>query len=171
MRSTIRALTAGALLAIATATTGSAASPTIIPIPPVDYLDPFVCDADPVIHVTYTGPFRLTLFKDAAGNVTRDAITAPGVRVVLTDEATGRSLSGASPAVFRTTYDASGSIDRLTVNGLNAAITVPGHGLVLLDTGRIVWALGFQGPVLQERGPHAWLGSGDAEAFCGWFRD
>ncbi len=55
------------------------------------------------------------------------------------------------------------------MNGLNAAITVPGTGVVLLDTGSITWAGGFQGPVLAESGPHGWLGSDDRQAFCDYF--
>ena len=46
-------------------------------IPSVEYDDPFVCGADPVIHVTYTTPFRLATWTDSDGNVLRDAIFAP----------------------------------------------------------------------------------------------
>ena len=74
-----------------------------------------------------------------------------------------------SPAVFRTEYDADGSVVSLTVNGLNAAIAVPGSGIVLLDTGTITWAGGFQGPLLEDHGSHSWLGPDDASAFCGYF--
>jgi hypothetical protein len=148
-----------------------AAPPTSVDIPPIVYDDPFVCDGDPVIHVTYTTSFRLVTWTDRDGTLLRDAIFAPRTRVVLTDAATGKSLSGISPAVFRTSYNPDGSIVSLTVTGLNAAITLPGQGVILLDTGMIAWEGGFLGPTLAEGGPHAWMGSDDREAFCAYFRD
>ena len=83
---------------------------------------------------------------------------------------TGRELSGAAPAVFRTTYNLDGTIASLTATGLNAAITLPGQGRILLDTGRIAWEGGFLGPTLFEAGPHGWMGSDEHEAFCAYYR-
>ena len=163
------ALFASLALVLTVVGSAAAAAPTRITIPPVEYDDPFVCGGDPVIHVTYTTPFKLVIWTDADGNLIRDAIFAPRSRVTLTDVATGRSLSGISPAVFRTTYAPEGSVERLTVTGLNAAIAVPGQGVVLLDTGKITWSGGFQGPVVFEGGPHGWLGSDDNAAFCAYF--
>jgi len=148
-----------------------ASAPTSVEIPSVEFDDPFVCGADPVIHVSYTAPFRLVTWVDRDGTVLRDATFALRSRVVLTDTATGKSLSGISPAIFRTAYNADGSIASLTVTGLNAAITLPGQGRILLDTGRIVWEGGFMGPTLFEAGPHEWMGSDDREAFCAYYRD
>jgi hypothetical protein len=170
MRSFVSIL-ASAVLLLVVAGSAAAAAPIRVTIPSVDYDDPFVCGGDPVIHVTYDTTFKLVMWTDADGNVTRDAIFAPATRVTLTDESTGRSLSGSSPAVFRTTYAADGSIETLRVSGLNAAITIPGAGVVLLDTGSITWTDGFQGPVLAESGPHGWLGSDDHTAFCAYFTD
>ena len=159
-----------ASMALVLSAVGTAAAGAIrIPIPAVEYDDPFVCDGSPVIHVSYSAPFKLVMWTDADGNIVRDAIFAPRSRVILTDVETGRSLSGISPAVFRTTYAPDGSVEVLSVSGLNAAVTVPGQGIVLLDTGSISWSGGFQGPVVAEHGPHAWMGSGDADAFCAYF--
>jgi hypothetical protein len=169
MRRLGSALVVAAIVSLGAASAVNAGRPSAEWIPAVEYDDPFVCGGDPVIHVSYTSPFRLVTWYDAEGNLVRDAIFAPGTRVVLTDTSTGRSLSGSSPAVFRTTYAEDGSVESLTVTGLNAAIAVPGHGIVLLDTGQITWQGGFQGPVLAERGPHGWLGSTDRDAFCGYF--
>ena len=166
MHQVLRTVACSAVLALAIAAPAAAGKPDAVWIPPVEYDDPFVCAGDPVIHVSYTTPFKLVTWTDRDGNLIRDAIFAPRTRVVLTATSTGRSLSGSSPAIFRTTFAADGSVESLTVTGLNAAITIPGTGVVLLDTGSITWAGGFQGPVLAESGPHGWLGSDDHEAFC-----
>ena len=160
-----------ATMALVLSAVGTAAAGTIrIPIPAVEYDDPFVCDGSPVIHVSYSAPFKLVMWTDADGNIVRDATFAPRSRVILTDVETGRSLSGISPAVFRTTYADDGSVLALRVTGLDAAITIPGQGRVLLETGVIEWSGGFLGPVLAEHGPHGWFGSDDHEAFCNYFR-
>lgn len=170
MRRIVSLSVIGAVLSLGLATTVQAAAPTTQVIPAVEFDDPFLCEGDPVVHVSYTAPFRLVTYVDNDGNVTRDATFGPRARLVLTDEATGRTLTSLSPAVFRTTYDAAGSIESITVNGLNAAITVPGQGVILLDTGTIAWQGGFLGPTLVESGPHGWFGSGDRAALCAYFR-
>ena len=169
MRSVVSILASIALLLVAAGSV-AAGAPTRLTVPSVEYDDPFVCAGDPLIHVSYTTAFKLVTWTDADGTVVRDAIFAPGTRVILSDEASGRSLSGSSPAVFRTTYASDGSIEKLTVTGLSAAIAIPGQGVVLLDTGYLVWSGGFLGPTLADRGPHGWLGSDGAEAFCDYFR-
>ena len=170
MRKIAGPIAAAALLLAALASPAQAAAPVILEIPAVEFDDPYVCGGDPVIHVSYTAPFRLMLYVGRDGAVVRDATFGPHSRVVLTDVATGRSLSGISPAVFRTTYDANGSVVSITVNGLSTAITVPGQGVVLLDTGSITWSGGFLGPTLAQHGPHQWLGGDDNGAFCDWYR-
>jgi hypothetical protein len=172
MRTRVSALgVLGALvLVVSAAGSALAAGPTRQSVPTADFDDPYICGADPVIHVSYTAGFRLVTWTDSSGAVIRDAIFAPGSRVVLTDDSTGRSLSGISPAVFRTTYAADGSVEQLTVTGLNAAIAIPGEGMVLLDTGSLTWAGGFLGPTLAEHGPHAWFGTDAHETFCAWYR-
>jgi hypothetical protein len=169
MRSVVSILASIALLLVAAGSV-SAGAPTRLTVPSVEYDDPFVCAGDPVIHVSFNTPFKLVIWTDADGNVVRDAIFAPGTSVTLSDEATGRSLSGTSPAIFRTTYASDGAIENLTVTGLSAAIAIPGQGVVLLDTGYIAWSGGFQGSILADRGPHGWLGTDGAEAFCDYFR-
>jgi hypothetical protein len=158
------------LLLLGAVSGAQAGAPTTIDIPAVEFDDPFVCGGDPVIHVAYTAPFVLRLYFDADGTLVRDATFGPRSRVIFSDPLTGRSLSGISPAVFRTTYADDGSVESVTVNGLSAAITIPKQGVVLLDTGSITWEGGFVGPTLAERGPHEWLGTDNNSAFCDWFR-
>jgi hypothetical protein len=164
-----RSLIGAVVLAVALALPASAAPPQRQDIPSVDFDDPFVCGGDPVIHVSYTTSFRLVTWTDKHGNVIRDATFAPRTRVVLTDVSTGRSLSGTSPAIFRTTFAPDGSVISLSATGLNAAITIPGQGVILLDTGKITWAGGFGGPITVESGPHQWQGTADRDAFCEYF--
>jgi hypothetical protein len=170
MRKTAGPVVAAALLLLAFSPSARAAAPITLDIPAVEFDDPFVCGGDPVIHVSYTAPFKVMLYLGRDGSIVRDATFGPGSRVVLTDNVTGRSLSGISPAIFRTTYAADGSIVSVTVNGLSAAIAVPGEGVVLLDTGTITWSGGFQGPVIASNGPHQWLGGDDNTAFCDYYR-
>lgn len=155
------------LLVAASAPAVQAAKPVVIELPPIIYDDPFVCGGDPVVHVTYSGTLRLTLWFDAAGNLVRDAVTPGGmVTVAFSSDATDRTLTSLSPAPFRTTYNADGSIDTLTANGLNAIIAFPGDGVVLLDTGALTWAGGFGGELVASGGSHEWHVGGDVAAFC-----
>jgi hypothetical protein len=171
MRKLVATATLLSLLCFGLASAALAGKPEVINLPPIEYDDPFVCGGDPVLHVSYTGTFKLTLFTDNAGNLVRDAIVGGGrITVTFSDPGSGRSLSGSSPAPFRTTYNADGSVAQLRTDGLNAAITIPGEGVVLVDTGSLTWDGGFGGPVLAEHGPHDWFGSGDASAFCDYFR-
>jgi hypothetical protein len=168
MRKIARTFAMAALLSLSAASTAFAARPTVIDLPPISFDDPYLCGGDPVLHVEYGGTFKLTLFYDNDGNLIRDAIVGGG-RITVTFSANGKSLSGASPAPFRTAYNADGSIATLTANGLNASITVPGEGVVLLDTGTIVWEGGFLGPLDFAAGPHEWFVGGDLSAFCAYF--
>ena len=93
----------------------------------------------------------------------------PGFRVSFS--ANGKTLSTAGPAVLHITYNADGSIAQTVVTGLIGSLTVPGHGVILLDTGYIVFAGEFAAsPVIDAKGPHEFFGSeADFEAFCAYF--
>ena len=167
MRRLTSIIALAALCSVAFAPAALAAKPVVIDLPPVEFDDPFVCGGDPVIHVAYEGTFRLSLFFDQEGTLVRDAIVGGGrISVTFSSATSGRSLSGMSPAPFRTTYNADGSVARLTASGLNAAITIPGEGVVLLDTGSITWTGGFGGAVEGAAGPHDWFIGADTSAFC-----
>lgn len=171
MRKLVSTVTLSSLPCFGLASAALAAQPQVINLPPVEFDDPYICGGDPVLHVAYTGTFKLTLFFDNAGNLVRDAIGGGGrITVTFSDPQSGRSLTGSSPAPFRTTYNADGSVAQVSTDGLNAAITIAGAGIVLLDAGSLTWDGGFGGPVLAEHGPHGWFGSGDASAFCAYFQ-
>jgi hypothetical protein len=93
----------------------------------------------------------------------------PGFRVSFS--ANDKTLSTAGPAVLHITYNADGSIAQTVVTGLIGALTVPGHGVILLDTGYIVFAGEFAvSPVILAKGPHEFFGpEADFEAFCAYF--
>jgi hypothetical protein len=164
----LMSISAAVVLGLSYASTALAAPPTVILLPPVSFDDPFLCSGDPVIHVEYSGTFRLSLYTDRNGNLIRDAITGQG-SITVTFSAAGKSLTSESPAPFRTTYASDGSVDTLTASGLNAAVTIPGSGVVLLDTGSITWAGGFGGSLVGSAGPHVWFLGGDTSAFCAYF--
>jgi hypothetical protein len=167
MRRLASILAITSLLVLAAAPAVLAAKPVVIDLPGIEYDDPLVCGGDPLVHVAYGGTFRLVLFFDQAGNLVRDAIEGGGpITVTFSADGSDRTLTGMSPAPFRTTYNADGSIATLTANGLNAAITIPGEGVVLLDTGSIMWAGGFGGPVEASGGPHDWFLGAETTAFC-----
>ena len=85
--------------------------------------------------------------------------------------ANGKTLSTAGPAVEHITYNPDGSIAQTVVTGLLGALTVPGYGVILLDTGYLVFAGEFAAsPVILAKGPHELFGpEADFEAFCAYF--
>ena len=171
MRKLASALILASAAIVAATTAAIAAPPVVVDLPPIEYDDPFVCAGDPVVHVAYNSNLKLTLFFGRDGNLTRDVIGPAGqVTVTFTNPDSGRSLSGQSPAPFRTTYNPDGSVDTLTANGLNIAITLPGEGVVLHDAGKLTWAGGFGGEIVASGGQHAWYVGGDASAFCAYLR-
>jgi hypothetical protein len=89
----------------------------------------------------------------------------------VTFSANGKTLSTAGPADTHVTYNPDGTIAQSVLTGLLGALTVPGYGVILLDTGYIVFAGEFAAsPVILERGPHEFFGpEADFEAFCAYF--
>lgn len=106
---------------------------------------------------------------DITQNPTKEIVAQPNG--IVSWSANGKTLSSRGPAVLMITYNADGSIAQTKVAGLLIAVTVPGHGVILLDTGYIVFAGEFRAsPVILERGPHQFLGGeADVTAFCGYF--
>jgi hypothetical protein len=155
------------LLCLAVAPTAFASQPVVVYLPPIIYDDPWVCGGDPVIHVIYDTDTKLTMTFDQDGNLIRDTLTGGGkIFVTFSSDVSDRTLSGPSPAPFRTAYNADGSISTLQATGLNVAITIPGQGVVLLDAGVLTWDGGFGGSVDGSGGHHNWYLGGDTEAFC-----
>ena len=80
-----------------------------------------------------------------------------------TNLASGKSLSSHEAAPLIVYYNPDGSFAALQNVGLIFNVTVPWHGTVLLDVGRVV-IIRHQGIVF-EAGPHQ-EENGDTSAFC-----
>jgi hypothetical protein len=111
------------------------------------------------VHVSYAGFGRATTYFNEAGDPIRLQIhtTVHGSAV---NTSTGRSLSDDESAVV--------SIDLLTgettINGAPAHVTAPGEGIVIHDTGRIVFDANWN--VTFEAGPHDQADQGPFQAYC-----
>jgi hypothetical protein len=155
------ALVAVALAALGTASSVSAASPTTVQIDvsfPVD-LCPGVA-----MEQTLAGTVKII-----TQNPQQEIQVFPNTTVSFT--ANGKTLSTIAPGILHITYNPDGSIAQTIVTGLSGALTVPGHGVILLDTGYIVFAGEFAAsPVVSSPGPHEFFGAdADLEAFCAYF--
>ena len=105
---------------------------------------------------------------DITQNPTKEISAQP--RGVVSWTANGKTLSSRGPAVLMITYNADGSVAQTKVAGLLVAVTLPGQGVILLQTGEVVFAGAFRdSPVVLSHGPNQFLGSGDLSAFCGYF--
>jgi hypothetical protein len=107
--------------------------------------------------------FQVITYYDSAGNPVKSILTNYKSRFTVTATANGKTLLANDPVVNFTSF-LSDTVVRL---GLVYNYTVPGAGVVLLETGRVVFDLAT-GDVLFEAGPHQVL-EGDTEAFCSYF--
>jgi hypothetical protein len=89
---------------------------------------------------------------------------APAFRVTFSGP--GGSFGAPGPAVEIRTLKPDGSPDIVTVVGLLTAVHLPGQGVILLDTGKIVFHEYLGGELIAEVGPHEMFGSGDATQKC-----
>jgi hypothetical protein len=76
---------------------------------------------------------HLVTWADAAGNRTRQIVTAPGARITWTNLANGKSVSSANTFAVHKTFNPDGSVT-LAFTGINFAIQ--GGGRVYVDSGR-----------------------------------
>lgn len=148
-------------LALGLASTATAARPATVEVD-VTFPSGLCTGAD--VQQTLHGTVRII-----TGNPHKEIQVFPGFRVSFS--ANGKTLSTAGPAVEHITYNADGTIDQTVVTGLLGALTVPGYGVILLDTGYIVFDGEFAAsPVILERGPHEFFGGeADLTAFCDYF--
>lgn len=84
-------------------------------------------------------------------------------RYVATASANGKTLLTNYPQVIRTTF----SDNTRTEMGLSIAYRVPGQGLILINTGRLVLDRAT-GDVIFSAGPHDVV-EGNVSAFCDYF--
>ena len=126
-------------------------------------VDSELCDFDVTSH--FFGAITFTDFYDNTGFLyKRIAKGRPGpFRVTAT--AKGTTLISQNASFSETiTYNPDGSIKTLTDNGVYNRYTVPGRGIVWLDTGHLIVDGDFN--VLFVAGPRQ---NGDFKAFCAAF--
>ena len=111
------------------------------------------------------GTFQIATFFDASGTPTKQIITVRSPYVV-TLSAHGKTLTGVSPFAEKIVLDAEGELVTATLVGLVSQFRVPGDGVLLIDTGRIVFDADFD--IIFEAGPHP-VAHGDTAALCDYF--
>jgi hypothetical protein len=155
-----------ALVALTPATAARAVPPTHTTVYVDDtFEDPSLtrkCGFSVQIHLE--GPIKAIRKVDRAGNPVQEIQVAPGFRV--TFSANGNSLTTPGPAVALITLAPDGSPDIVTAVGLLAAVHLPGKGVILLDTGKIVFYDYLGGELIAAAGPHELFGTGDATQMC-----
>jgi hypothetical protein len=157
-------------LSLVFASAARAVPPLIEPIPFPDFVDTSTCSFAIAVH--FEGTVTAHIFFDKTGTVVKEIDIFGNFTVTFTDTRLGgKSLSTKGPAPGITTFNPDGSTDTATIVGLNAAIAIPGEGLVLLDAGRIVFEGGIGGPIRFENGPHQIFGTGDHSKFCAALAD
>lgn len=154
----------GALLALIAAAPSLAAPPTFTVIPVDNTFEfPYVSDACgfPVVFHE-EGRVKIAEHVDRSGSLTQVIITSIQWKIAFTNPATGASIESASPLPVKITFEPDGTelVARL---GLNFALTVPGQGLISLETGKIV--LDQAGAIRFEAGPHPFI-RGDLAPLC-----
>jgi len=120
---------------------------------------------------TCSFPFAISIegfVKVASVQVKKDGsvrIVEVAPATTVTAAAGSKSLRGAIGGTAIYDVNPQGDLVKITFPGLNAAFTVPGTGIVLLETGLLV--LAPDGTVLRESGPHQMFGSNpDVVKFC-----
>lgn len=148
------------IVTLGLATTAAAAPPISFEVD-----DSFPVDTCPGIDLTQTLQGTVRIITQ---NPSKEIQVFPQFRVSISGN--GRTLSSAGPAVAHITYNGDGSVAQTKVTGLLAAFTVPGHGVILLDAGDIVFAGGFPfAPVIIAHGQFDFFVEEDFEAFCAYF--
>jgi hypothetical protein len=119
-----------------------AAEPAHVVIPINDtFTDNQSCDFPVVVHLEGTG--RSTDFFDKNGNLIRTLSVFPGLTISFS--ANGKTLTSASPAIDIDTFNADGTVTAF-IAGLLAHISVPGQGIIAINTGLRIYLFTEQGP-------------------------
>ena len=113
-----------------------------------------------------TGTFQVATFFSTAGVPTKSIITVRS-HYAVSLSANGKTLVGISPFVQKDILFPNGDVASRTLTGVEWQFRIPGGGLVLIDTGRVV-RFHADGPVVFEAGPHPVL-HGDTQALCAYF--
>lgn len=163
MRRTFLALPLVTLLMFVLAIQPAAAVPPVVVFDESfddTFVDEETCGVPIEVHSVGRAIHRHYLDQD--GNVVKHQTWFKGTDTA-TNLVTGKSLSGRfSGSDFQREHE--GEFGPLAVNGLQFHFTAPGHGAILLDSGRVVFDA-ETGEVIFLAGPHMVL-AGDFEAFC-----
>jgi hypothetical protein len=81
----------------------------------------------------------------------------------LTNPDNGRSVAGRWVENWPLTGE-----DGIHGSGLFWQVTVPGHGIILLESGYLLFGGPPEYPLLVQHGPSSFASAGDMEAFCGY---
>jgi hypothetical protein len=121
-----------------------------------------------LVQFDISGEFHEVDFFDSAGSLTKSIVTQGHGAITLTASANGTTIGGTPPQnyVYIVTYNADGTIDTQSNDGIFVHLTVPGHGNVLVQVGRFV--LDGYGNLIFEAGPDQDF-SGDTAEFCAAF--
>jgi hypothetical protein len=122
-----------------------------------------ICDFNVRFH--FFGNVTVKNYVDQTGFLYRTIAHAGPGPFTVTASAKGTTLTQQNTSFTQVfTYNADGSIKTLTENGPFNKFTAPGHGIVLLDTGHIIFDGDFN--IVFEAGPRQ---HGDFSAFCAAF--
>jgi hypothetical protein len=113
-----------------------------------------------------SGTFQIATFFNTAGNPTKSIITVRS-HYAVSLSGNGRTLVGVSPFMQKDILYPNGDVASRTLTGVVWQFRVPGGGLVLVDTGRVV-RFHADGPVVFEAGQHPVL-DGNTQALCDYF--
>jgi hypothetical protein len=119
-----------------------AAEPAQVVIPINEtFTDNESCDFPVVVHLE--GTRRATDFFDQNGNLIRTLSVYPGLTISFS--ANDKTLTSATPAIDIATINADGTVT-VFIAGLLAHISVPGQGIVAINTGLRIYLFTEQGP-------------------------
>jgi hypothetical protein len=150
-----------AALALAAASGAGAGKPVVTFPPFPGFTDTALCGFP--IEFSFEGTVKDILFLDQNGVPKREIQTFGHFIVTFTHGS--KSLSTNGPAGTMITFDAAGQVETVVIHGLNAAISIPGQGLIALDAGRIV-LFDATGKLKPESGFHVFFGTADKSKFC-----
>jgi hypothetical protein len=122
------------------------------------------CDFPFELRITGTG--KASIHTDSNGNVTMQIVRTIHGQATFTNLITNKSISSVNAGIE---LHPGGQEGAFTVAGSIANITVPGHGTVFLDVGRLFFNPAT-GEVFFEAGKHATL-TGASEEFCALLAD
>lgn len=163
------ALVVASLTAVALFAPPAAASTQVKSVIHVDeaYIDSGICAFDVTFHLS--GSFKNVDYYDNGGFLYKTIDTVGGggpFTVTATANDTTLTMQNEAFSVV-ITYNRDGSVRTYTQRGLFDKFTTPGGGVVLLDTGKVIFDIRGD-KILFIVGPHQAV-NGDFDAFCAAF--